>query len=426
MTELITSSKYRRGTTYSVEFPTLPSLSFLPRRVELIQEPYCHDVLIMEFGQTSPKWFELVKTGVPIKFGWKQGSLSKTWVGYVSFIKKNVEGSRSQIMEVHCIGSTFSLKESATKVFLNKSIPEIVKEIVTDYGFKFVGEDNNVKFEQLAIAGHSYWEWIQEHAKSIGYGVLVENMTFYFRPLDKLIDQNITNVPVLSMNTKQWGIGNEALDRTLDSFKVINGEHVETRGNMRTNKQLGGVDPLTNEVIISISSPDAVGENLRAISNDVLFNEVDSSKVSNSQETAEVLSEGSAHLGRFNMPARVTCQGDPRIRPFAPVLIQGTGNLTDGFWIAKEVKHMFAMIGDYQIEMKAAIDGIGYDTKFSRKDGIQSPAGVVNLTEAISGNNQISSNEKVVLNGLKPTMLEANQGYKRTPVKWSNIFVGDR
>lgn len=426
MTNLLLTSKYRRGTTYSVSFPTVPTLSTLPRRVELLQEPYHHDVLIMEFSRPSEKWFALMRTGVPVKFSWTQGPISNNWVGYVSFIKKTVAGQIEELMEVHCIGSTFPLKDSTAKVFRDKSIPQVVEELVTSFGFKFVGEDNKVVFDQLTIAGHSYWEWIVEHAKSIGYGIFVDKMNFYFRPLDKLIDQNITNVPVLSMNSKQAGINNEFLDRTLDSFKVINGEHVEVEGQMRTNKFLGGVDPLTGKLILTKSSPKTVGENFKSAVNDVIFNDVEVTQVSSSQEISQSRADGSAHLGRLNMPARIACQGDPRIRPFAPILIQGTGRLTDGYWIASQVKHMFARLGDYQIEMKAGIDGTGYDTKVATRDGSQNTVGVINLVEALEGNVQINKNDTVVLNLVNPVVFETDQGWNRTPATWGYRFTGDK
>lgn len=426
MTDLLAPSKYRRGTSYALEFPTLPTLTIAPRRVEIHQKPYHHDVLIMEFSNVSPKWFSLMKTGVPLRFKWSQGTVSNHWVGYVSFVTKNVAGQIEELMEVHCVGSTFPLKERTTKVFSEISIPNAVKEIVTEFGFNFVGEDNGVVFSQLVIAGHSYWEWIVEHAKSIGYGIWVDNMTFYFRPLDKLIDQGLSSIPVLGMNSKQFGINNEFLDRTLDSFKVLSGEFIEGLGSSRTVKKIGAVDPLTSEILSAEASPNAVGEQLKTSLNDVLFSEVDSSKVAYSSETIKMLTEGSAHLGRFNMPARIKCQGDPRIHPFAPVLLEGTGNLTDGYWISAEVKHMFARLGDYQIEMKANIDGTGLDARTVTKDGAKYAVGVVNLTEALEIGFAGHKANGSILNLKSTLMQETSQGYKRTPAVWWYETVGGR
>lgn len=418
MTNNLAPSKYRRSTSYTLSFPTLPTLETAPRRVEIHQKPYHHDVLIMEFSNVSPKWFGLMKTGVPIKFSWSQGSVTNYWLGYVSFVTKNVAGQIEELMEVHCVGSTFPLKERATKVFADLSIPDAVKQVVTEFGFNFIGDDNGVVFDQLTIAGHSYWEWIVENAKKIGYGVWVDKMDFYFRPIDKLIDQGLASIPVLGMNSKQFGINNQFLDRTLDSFKVLSGEFIEGLGTSRTIKKKGAVDPITSEVLLSESSPKDVGNKIKATVNDVLFSEVESSQVSYSSETIASLSEGAAQLARLNMPARIKCQGDPRIHPFAPILLESTGTLTDGYWISSEVKHMFARIGDYQIEMKANIDGTGLDARTVTKDGAKYASGVVNLNHALevgfAGQKVLRSTLKLQSNFIK----EDNQGYKRTPAVW--------
>jgi phage protein D len=381
----------------------------------------------MEFSNSSPKWFSLMKTGVPVKFSWNQGSFSNTWVGYVSYITKTVAGQISDVMEVHCVGSTFPLKERVSKVFTNKTIPSVVQDIVSDFGFNFVGEDNGVVFEQLTIAGHSYWEWIQEQARRIGYGVLVDNMNFYFRPIDKLIDQSISSVPVLNTPGNQMGINNQVLDRTLDKFKVMNGEYMEDPLALRTFKTVSGVDPITSKMLTATSSPKEVGDNLRSEVSDVWFSEIRSDRVTNSTSTTEALSDGAAHLARLNMPATIACQGDPRIRPFAPVLVQDTGPLTDGYWICREVKHMFARIGDYQIEMKVSVDGTGIGLRTVARQGTTDVVGMVNLSEALKGNGVTSvtgktSQTKLVMS--TSLQKEDGQGFSRTPSRWSYVSNG--
>lgn len=423
------TKKYRRGTVYGLSFPTLPTIKLTPRRVEILQKQHRHDLLIMEFSNTSPKWFELMKTGVPFEFTWSQAGISNSFVGYVSYVSKNVAGQIEDVMEVHCVGSTFPLKERANRVFSNTTIPMAVKKTVEEFGFNFIGEDNGVVFDQLTMAGHSYWEWIQEQAKRIGYGVSVHNMNFFFRPLDKLIDQSMTNAPVLELTSTEYGINNELFDRTLDWFKVLNGEYIEDSDALRATKTVGGVDPLTGSRLSSTKSPNAVGVNLRSDVNDVLFSEFRSDKVVNSRVTAEAVASGAAHRARFNMPAMIKCQGDPRIRPFAPVVVRGTGPLTDGYWIATEVRHMFARIGDYQIEMKAAADGTGLDQTTSIRQGTQSAVGVVNLEEAMKGDSPIVSalkQSKAVLQNKSHLVKESKQGFKRTPAKWSHPRVGGK
>ena len=422
MVEVDAVGKYRRGTTISVGFPTLPSLSLVPRRVELIQKENHHDILKMELPIISNSWFELLKTGVPVSFSWKQGGLSSTWNGYVSFVNKHQVASQIEnLLEVHCVGGSFPLKERVTKTFTNTSIPNAVKQIVEKHGFKFVGEDNGVIFENLTLAGHSYWEWIVEHAKKIGYGVSISNMNFCFRPLDKLIDQGMRSIPVLAFTGPETLVNGQFLDRTLDGFKVLHGEHIESDGARRTNKTVSGVDPLTGKIFSHTTSPKSVGTGIRSSVNDVLFSEVKGEYVAVSDKHAKAISSGAAHYGRLNMPALVQCQGDPRIKPFSPVLIQGTGVVTDGYWIAREVKHMFHRLGDYQIEMKVYSDGTGLNNRTSSRPGTDGPVGVVNLTEALKNNGTNPNTLNTAAVAIKSKSMiakESGQGFKRTPTKW--------
>ena len=414
------TGKYRRGTSYSIQLPTIPTLSVQPRRVEIHQKQYHHDVLIMEFSQPADLWFEVVNTGVPIKFTWSQGSITKTFYGYVSFLVRNAAGQIENLMEVHCVGTTFVLKERATKVFTNTTIPAAVNSIVTSFGFKFIGEDDTRVFDQLTMAGHSYWEWIQEQAKRIGYGVLVDGMNFSFRPLDKLIDQGITSVPVLSISTAETPINTQVLDRTLDSIKILQGEHIEDANSLRAIKHTSGVDPITGKVVTSISSPNTVGSALRTNVSDVMFSEYRSEQVVHDISSAQSAAAGAATMARMNMPAKIKCQGDPRISPFNPVLVQGTGPQTDGYWIAKEVKHMFARIGDYQIEMTAGTDGTGNNLLTTVRQGTDTVVGMVNLNEAVKNGRNItaSSSNQVSLKLGSSGVSMTNQGFRRTPATW--------
>jgi hypothetical protein len=123
----------------------------------------------------------------------------------------------------------------------------------------------------------------------------------------------------------------------------------------------------------------------------------------------------------MNMPAMVKCQGDPRIRPYAPVLIENTGPLTDGFWIPNQVKHMFARLGDYQIEMNVTTDGTGVNASTVTRQDPSDVVGVVNLTEALNNNgvtSVVGKSTQVRLVSYTTIQKEDGQGYARTPSRW--------
>lgn len=413
--------KYRRGTGTNVSFPTIPTLTSQPRRIDLYQKQYNHDILTLEFPTESTSWFESMNTGVPVQMSWKQDTLDKNWIGYVASISKTNSPQRMNSMVVMCVGATFVLKEKVTRVFVNTTIPNAIKTIVESYGFKFAGEAHPQVFPQLIIPGVSYWEWIAEQAKRIGYGIIVDGMDFIMRPIDKLIDMGFSNAAVLAMGNSNIPFNTQYLDRTLDQFKITRGDFVEESQNLRAIKNVGGVDPITGDIILSSSDPSTAGTNLRTSTSDVLFQEYRTDRVVNSAVDGISAATGAAQLSRFGIPASANGQGDPRIRPFGTVLISGTGALTDGFWIVREVQHMFHKIGDYQVILKLATDGVGdtVDTPFRSRttEGV----GTVNLDDVIT-NAGIPSLffelNSVELDGTNDIQSEDGQGFKKTPTRW--------
>lgn len=413
--------KNRQSTVTKVSFPTLPSVSLQPVKIDLYEEKHMHDILVLQFATTMPNWFKLLKTGVPVRFQYTQGPFSRTWVGYVSLVSKHVIGQLQEIMEVKCIGSTFGLKERASKVFTNVTITEVVGKIAAEFGFNFVHDPHPVKFPQLTIAGHSYWEWIQEHAKKIGYGMRIEGMTITFKPLDKLIDSGVTSIPTFSMFGKGTGINNMQEDRTLDWFNVLNGEHIEHLESNRTTKKIGGVNPLTGVSHGNLSSPKNVGKATRKNVSDVLFSEIRQDQVASDPQIAKALSEGASHNARMNLPAEIRGQGDPRIRLFHPVMVQGTGELTDGIWVVYKAVHHFTANNNYQVDLRVATDGLGASSSAYLTNATNRVVGMVNLNEALSNNGRnpaATNTTHVALSTKSFAKKELAQGWSRTPAKW--------
>ena len=424
MSSSTTDGQFRRGTTSVVKFPNLPSLDIQPSRVDLLQAQYTHDILKVRYTNVSDFWFTVLNTGEPVTFQWSRGITSGQFFGYVYLVTKENAAQRKSEMEIQCIGSTFPLKEQVTRVFENMTITDVARIIAVEHGFHFIGETDTRVFEQLVITGQSYWEWLVQQARKIGYAIVVDGLSLIFRPIDKLIDQSMGNIPVLSQFGTALPTNTMFLDRTLDYFKVLSGEHVENGTHHRATKQVGGINPLTGEIISATNSPATVGVNLRSSTSDVLFNEQRTEHVVNSQVAANSAAEGAAHLGRFNMPARVRCQGDTRIRPFAPVFIEGTGELTDGYWMVKSVIHRFAKIGDYQIEMDVVTDGSGKNTPTNFRTSEAGRIGVINLSSAVEVGVYTPNAAGAIdvrLEGKVNPVTQTDRGFLRTPFRWKSI-----
>jgi hypothetical protein len=416
-------NKYRKGTTFKVNWPSLPSFNSQPIRIDLIQKQYNHDVAILEYSMVSPLYFETVKTGVLVEFTWTQEGLSRSWVGYVSSIDRVVNSRRDITMKIHCVGASYPLKQRDTRVFYNSSIPEAVEIIAKEFGLNYSGINDARRFPQLAMTGHSYWEWMHEQAKRIGYALVIDGTNLTFKPIDSVIDEHFSTTPVMSFDSTPTVANSLYLDRTLDYFKALNGEHIENVPELRMNKVVGGVDPINNLAVVAISKPNELGNSVRDTVSDVLFNDYKTGEVANGSHSVAQAANGIAHTARFSLPADAKGQGDPRLMPFGTVLIQGTGELTDGYWLIKEVKHVLHRVGDYLVELKLASDGLGNTSQSVFRSRDNTPKGSVNLNEALKNKGKHSklfsrSDAKAVF---AHHMIKVdNQGYNRTPAVWKS------
>ena len=424
MSQLV-STKYRKGTATQVQFPTLPSLTTQPARIDLVQKRYQHDLLTLTFQSESTLWFDTIRTGIPITFEWRQDTLVKHWIGYVSHVERTNAPQRTNQMRIVCVGATFVLKERATRVFLNSTIPDAISTILSEFGFNVITDQHSQVFDQLVVTGQSYWQWITEQAKRIGYGVLVDGMTFVLRPMDKLIDMTYSSAPVMSLGNAAAPFNTQYLDRTLDKFTIIHGDNVELDVDRRSNKNVGGVDPSDASTHYSVASPDSTGYALRETVSNVLFDEFRTDRVVHTSTDAAATALAASNMARFSIPATINGQGDPRLRPFGTLYVSGTGATTDGFWMTTEVTHMFHKVGDYTTMVTAATDGIGdtiVETPFRTRntDG----SGTVNLNESLTngaGASLMFGMDSVKLMDYAEYSSEANQGWLQTPSRWKSV-----
>jgi hypothetical protein len=377
----------------------------------------------MKFLMSSDYWTSVLKTGEPVKFSWSNDKSTHEWYGYVNFVTQEYASQRKQEMEVHCVGSTFPLKDQIARTFTNKSIPEIAGIIAKENGFRFIGKNHARRFETIHISNQSYWEWLVINAKKIGYGIVIKGMDLYYRPLDDLIDQSMQDVPLLVSYGTQLPTNSMLIDRTLNYLKVYSGDHLEHHTHKRANKSVGGVDPFTGKAFTAKATPSTTGIALRNDLSDVIFSERHSEQVSNDQYSATLIAEGLANLARFSISARVRCQGDSRIRPFSPVYVQGTSPMTDGYWVVKEVIHRFALIGDYEIEMTVLSDGFGQVNETDVRKDFAGVVGVISVEQVLSNRQPITTPSDVTLDNKGALYKEVGHGFLKTPARWKALNI---
>jgi hypothetical protein len=200
------------------------------------------------------------------------------------------------------------------------------------------------------------------------------------------------------------------------------GEYLEDTENIRAEKFTGGVDPVTAQPYISSSNPIDVGTNLRTNVSDVFFKDYRSDQVTESNAAALSSSSGASTLARLNMPAKIKGQGDPRIRPFTPIQVLGTGEYTDGYWVVKNVTHVIKRDDNYNVEMDVVTDGTGSNITSSFRGQQSSTMSTVNIPKMVSESatlENVSKKTTPVLNQVAPVVVHTAQGYRRTPAYWT-------
>lgn len=384
--------KYRKGTLFKVEYPTLPTIKVQPKEILLSQKQKKHDILVLEYKSTSLKNAKLLKTGVPIKFSWRQGSRKVEWLGYVSSVNRKSGTQKAKPMKIYCVGSSFVLKQRKTKTYRNKTVPEVAAKIAKQNKLKFVGDTHSRRFEQLVISGHTQWQWLHEQANRIGFAMYVQGTTLYFKSLDNLLDKESSDAPIFQMWDPAIPVSLNQLDRTLDYLDIMSGENIEDGSPSRTKKQVGGVNPVTGKSFTAKKSPKDSGKAIRKNVSSALFDEFNSEQVANTKNDAKNASEGAAELARFNLPAKAYGQGDPRVKPYQLVYIEGSGQQTDGHWVVREVVHKFSFAGNYSLEMVIATDGTEENALNSKRNDKKSISGTINVSQLMSKAQAFSSN----------------------------------
>ena len=424
------SAKYRKGTKYTVTFPTVPSLTKQPNSVEVHQHMMHHDVVIFKFRTVSRKVAKLLKTGVPFVLKWSQNGQSRTIHGYVNSVSTETTGATTARMEVNCLGGSFPLKKRSRKVYSKKTVTEVAQAIAKSHKLKYAGVPHKHRFNQLAISGHSEWAWLKEHAIKLGYGIAVEDMTMVFKPLDKLLSQSLSSAPVMSMFNVPNPINTLLFDRTLDYFKVMSGENNENTMFYRSTKNVGGVNPQTGKSFTAKSSPKNLGKNIRKETSAVLFEEYLSTHVVNDSYAAKVTADGAAHLARLNLPAIARGQGDVALKPYAPVAITGVNEEIDGYWVVNSVVHYLKHTGEYTVEMVVSTDGLGAAstgfTPVRNSFSSDAPKSIINIEEALARSSSPKGAGTVALSAKTAMITEAGQGFNRTPTLWQATNIGPR
>lgn len=403
---------------YEVVFPDYPSFHTQPKTITLTQHMNSHDVMVLHFQYFNSLIVESFKTGTPVQIAWRNDKVNKTFIGYVSHVQYPTTQVLNKYVEVVCVGGSYPLKEESSKIWVNTTASQVATEIAKKFFLKPIVTPSNVKLSQISMTGHTYWEKLVELAHKIGYGVQVLGVELHFHPIDTMIDQFMTTIPVLSF-LDPFTNSNSVFDvQTLDFFESKLGDFIEKSSNNRTTKVVSGVDPVTGRTYRSVSSPHTIGAAIRKNIKSPLFSKIESTVVANSDAMAKAMSDAKAHLSRLSIPGKGAGQGDPRISPWSTLEIRNTGGNSDGFWIVTSAKHEMTIDGKYTVEFACATDGVQANQPSATRPSSAGPVPTVNLTYPTAGSNPSTS---YTLSATTALIDKTNTGYNIVPRRWVGI-----
>ena len=386
----------------------------------MFQEKGKHDYAEITFPSFSNFFYNVLKTGVPVKVTWYNEKGTGEFIGYVYAVTMTSQSTLVRPVIVKALGAGFLMKQSENKVWTNKTVSQIVSEIAQKFSLTPKVTPSKLLFSQHTMIGHTYWEKVLEFAERVGYVTQVIGTELHFHPIDKMIDQFITSVPVLSFQDAELDYTASYDGQTLDRFKPTIGDYVEHGQPNKKIKTISGIDPVTGKLFKKTASPTKVGKNLRQATTDPFFSEFVPNRIANDEASAQDISEALAQLARWSIPAEGTAQGDARIAPYRTVQINGTDSMTDSFWVITKAIHSMFFDGRYTVDFSCVTDGTkGLNTSAVRKEPT-SIAGKRNIEYELSLGPS-SKPTKSKLSSPKPVIKQTENGFAVNPSKWVGV-----
>ena len=409
--------QFKYGSSFSVSFPDYPSFTRKPTLAVLYQEMGNHDILELTFTYSSSFLTSTLTTGTPVQFNWSSEKSSKQFYGYVTHVSPVTAQVLNRTVTISCTGSSYPLKETASKIYTNVTGSEFAIQVAKLFNLNPVVTTSNVRFNQISLAGHSYFEKLKEVAHRLGWAFQVDGTNLYFNPIDTQIDKFMNSVPMLSFLDPFTNNTAQLYSQTLNSFKTKLGYYVESSSNNRSSKIVAGVDPITGVSYKATSSPNLVGQSIRSKTKDPLFSKVEAGVVANSSAMAQAYADGKAQLSRLSIPGSGEAQGDPRISPWGTVQVNGTGSLSDGYWVVKSAEHIIHISGKYTTNFTCVTDGIKDNKASATRPATSGSNTPISIASSIStaSNNKASSTK---LSAAAAMVSQSQSGFNVIPRRW--------
>lgn len=315
-----------------------------------------HDQAILRVRTRRVNWGQTLATGTPIRIFWRGKSTDDNqFLGYVTHVRPFVKAADNRYeFDIVAIAASRDLRVTGKNTWKNKSVPEIVRAIGKEFGYKVVTKSHPLRRPQTVQRGETYWEFLDRLAKRIGYTLRVDRTTIFFLPLEDLVQAGLSRAPRLStsptVDDGDWD------DASIMSFSAWGGAESESGDYSTDTAVVVAVDPATGNVIEESADPgSALKRGRKTKPRYKRYEPV----IAHNRKDAKALAKGRASGGMMAVDAQMHCIGFGSMAPYRPVYLALHEPELTGWWIVKSVTHTIDMAdGLYTCDAVVSTDSL--------------------------------------------------------------------
>jgi phage protein D len=364
MTITSTTLPYSMAVSFSGQGINTPQST--PEQATITESEFSHDVAVLKYWSGDID-SDALASGMPMLMTYGRPGGFRTFYGYVNHPTRTNNNLASSTMSdrnavtITCVGASWPMKQTDTKVFTNTTCSAVVAQIAALFNLAANIVPDTTVWPSLQMGGMSYWQFCVTLAQKIGY-------TFYCNGIQLVFKPRTTNgVNLASLAAVYDYRVNPA---SLVDFTPTTGTS-SPQGGQLANRQLAGINPRTLQPIFSQVSGVPTSQVLGTTMETPPFN-LTQHDVVTSQAESDANVNGAAANNQLYITATATATGNAFISQGSIVYVQNANGSQNGLWFVTSAKHALNAI-NYVTYLTLGRDSTGPTNDISITPQIASP-----------------------------------------------------
>jgi phage protein D len=337
-----------------------------PEQATITETEFSHDVAVLKYwgGDIDS---DALASGTPMSMTYGRPSATRMFYGYVNHpTRSNANLANTSLQDrnavtVTCVGASWPMKQTDTKVFLNTTCSAVVAQIAAFFKLDADIVPDTTVWPSLQMAGQTYWQFCVTLAQKIGY-------TFYCNGISLVFKPRTTSGANLASLAAVYDY--RADPASLVNFTPTTGT-ASPQGGQLANRQLAGINPRTLQPIFSQVSGTPGPQMLGTTAQTPPFN-LTQHDIVTSQSESDANVTGAAANNQLYITATATSSGNAFISQGSLVYIQNANGSQNGLWFVCSAQHALNA-ATYVTYLTLGRDSVGPTNTISIQPQIETP-----------------------------------------------------